>query len=48
MGNTLEEDYLDFIQIQGLKGQIDLPKVAAELEVNEEEFEYFPPSTLRV
>ena len=37
MGNTLEEDYLDFIQIQGLKGQIDLPKVAAELEVNEEE-----------
>ena len=37
MGNTLEEDYRDFIQIQGLKGQIDLPRVAAELEINEEE-----------
>lgn len=41
MGNTLEEDYNDFIQIQGLKGQIDLPKVAAELGINEEElFEF--------
>ena len=41
MDNTLEGDYLDFIQIQGLKGQIDLPKVAAELEMNEEElFEF--------
>lgn len=37
MGNTLEEEYLDFIQIQGLKGQIDLPKVASALEINEEE-----------
>ncbi len=41
MGNTLEEDYLDFIQIQGLKSQIDVTKVAAELGVNEEElFEF--------
>ena len=37
MGNTLEEDYRDFIQIQDLKEQIDLPKVAAELQINEEE-----------
>lgn len=41
MGNTLEEDYLDFIQIQGLKGQIDVAKVAAELAMNEEQlFEF--------
>jgi hypothetical protein len=35
--NTLEDDYRDFIQIQGLKGQIDLPRVAGELGINEEE-----------
>ena len=41
MSDTLEEDYLDFIQIQGLKGEIDISKVAAELQVDEEElFEF--------
>ncbi len=41
MSNKLEEDYLDFIQIQGMKGQIDISKVTAELEMNEEElFEF--------
>lgn len=41
MGNTLEEEYSDFIQIQGLKDETDIPKVAAGLEVNEEElFEF--------
>jgi len=38
MANTLEEDYADFIQIQGLKGQIDIPKVCAEFEITEDEF----------
>ena len=37
MGNTLEEDYEDFIQIQGLKEQIDVSRVCEELEINEEE-----------
>lgn len=37
MANTLEEDYADFIQIQGLKGQIDIPKVCAEFEITEDE-----------
>ena len=37
MHHSLEEEYRDFIQIQGLKGQIDLPRVAAELKINEEE-----------
>ena len=37
MGNSLEADYLDFIQIQGLKGQVDIAKTAEELEMNEEE-----------
>ena len=41
MGNMLEEDYVDFIQIQGLKGQIDVQKVSAELHIGEEElFEF--------
>lgn len=41
MQNTLEEEYHDFIQIQGLKGQIDVQKVCAELRINEEElFEF--------
>ena len=41
MEHTLEEDYTDFLQIQGLKGQIDVTKVAAELQINEEElFEF--------
>lgn len=37
MANTLEEDYVDFIQIQGLKGRVDIPKVCAEFEITEEE-----------
>lgn len=37
MANTLEKDYVDFIQIQGLKGQIDIPKVCAEFEITEDE-----------
>ena len=41
MANTLEEDYVDFIQIQGLKGQIDIPRVCEEFEISEEElFEF--------
>ena len=37
MGHTLEEDYGDFIQIQGLKSQIDISKVSVELQIDEEE-----------
>ena len=37
MNNTLEEDFQDFIQIQGLKGQIDIQKVCEELQLNEDE-----------
>lgn len=41
MDHTLEEDYHDFLEIQGLKGSIDIPKVAAELGMDEEElFEF--------
>ena len=41
MEHTFDEDYRDFIEIQGLKGQIDVAKVSAELELNEEElFEF--------
>lgn len=49
MGNTLEDDYLDFIQIQGLKDQIDLPRVAAELQIDEEElFDFVSQRVLRL
>ena len=49
MGNSLEADYADFIQIQGLKDQIDLPKLAAELEVDEEElFEFVNQQVMRL
>ena len=49
MGNSLEADYADFIQIQGLKDQIDLPKLAAELEVEEEElFEFVNQRVMRL
>ncbi len=37
MEHTLEEDYLDFIEIQGLKGQIDVSKVCSELTLDENE-----------
>ena len=37
MEHTLEDDYRDFIQIQGLKEQIDVAKVTGELGLNEEE-----------
>ena len=41
MNHTLEEDYRDFLEIQGLKGQIDVAKVCAELGLEEEElFEF--------
>jgi len=41
MGNSLEEDYHDFIEIQGLKEQVDVAKVTAELGLSEEElFEF--------
>ena len=41
MSHGLEEDYRDFIEIQGLKGQIDVAKVSAELGLDEEElFEF--------
>lgn len=49
MSNTLEADYQDFIQIQGLKDQIDLPKVAAELQIDEEElFDFVNERVLRL
>ena len=32
----MEEDYRDFIQIQGLKGESDVAKAAAALEIGEE------------
>lgn len=41
MIHSLEEDYRDFMQIQGLKGHIDLPKAVAELGLNEEELYEF-------
>ncbi len=41
MDHTLEEDYRDFLEIQGLKGQIDVSKVTVELGLKEEElFEF--------
>lgn len=41
MNSSLESDYKDFMQIQGMKGQIDVPKVSAELGIQEEElFEF--------
>ncbi|GEM_PF-2499427 len=41
MHHSLEEEYRDFIQIQGLKGQIDVPRVAEELGLSEEDlFEF--------
>ena len=49
MGNSLEEDYKDFIQIQGLKGQIDVAKVSAELGLDEEElFEFVNERVVRL
>ena len=49
MGNSLEEDYRDFIQIQGLKGEIDVTKVSAELGVGEEElFEFVNERVVRL
>lgn len=49
MANTLEEDYVDFLQIQGLKGQIDVPKVCAELGIDEEElFEFINQRVARL
>ena len=41
MEHGLEADYLDFIEIQGLKGQIDVAKVCSELSLDENElFEF--------
>ncbi|MBI4115013.1 MAG: hypothetical protein HY447_00380 [Candidatus Omnitrophica bacterium] len=41
MGNSLEEDYIDFIQIEGLKDSIDVAKVCDEFQITEEElFEF--------
>ncbi len=37
MEHSLEEDYRDFIEIQGLKGQIDVPRVCNELTLDENE-----------
>ncbi len=49
MSNTLEEDYRDFIQIQGLKDQIDLPKVATELQIDEQElFEFINERVMKL
>lgn len=36
MENSLESDYQDFIQIQNLKGENDVARVAAALELDEE------------
>lgn len=41
MSHSLEEEYRDFIQIQGLKGQVDVPRVADELGISEQDlFEF--------
>lgn len=41
MTNSLEKDFLDFIQIQGLKEESDVAKVAAAFGLSEEElFEF--------
>ena len=41
MDHTLEEDYRDFLEIQGMKGQVNIPRVARELQISEEElFEF--------
>ena len=37
MANSLEEDFLDFIQIQGLKSKLDFLKVCTELHLDEAE-----------
>ena len=37
MDQTLERDYRDFLEIQGLKGQVDVSKVSGELGLDEEE-----------
>lgn len=49
MEHTLEEDYDDFLQIQGLKDQIDVAKVSAELQIHEEElFEFVNDRVLKL
>ena len=41
MSHRLEEEYRDFIQIQGLKGQVDVPRVVGELGITEQDlFEF--------
>ena len=37
MQHTLEEDFKDFLEIQGLKGQVDISKVCADFDLKEEE-----------
>lgn len=49
MSNSLEEEFRDFIQIQGLKGQIDVAKVSAELRLEEEElFDFVNQRVMRL
>lgn len=49
MKSPLGEEYQDFIQIQGLKSQIDVPKVAQELGIDEDElFEFVNQHVLRL
>jgi len=41
VNRTLEEDYDDFLEIQGLKGETDVSRVTTELGFSEEElFEF--------
>ena len=49
MEHPLEDDYQDFLQIQGLKGQVDIPRAAAELGIDETElFEFVNQIVLKL
>lgn len=49
MNSRLEEDFRDFIQIQGLKDQIDVARVSAGLQLDEEElFEFVNQRVVRL
>ena len=41
MDHSLEEEYRDFLEIQGLKEQIDVSKVTQELNLDEEDLFQF-------
>ena len=49
MDHSLEEEYRDFLEIQGLKGQVDIPKAAQELNLSEEDlFEFINERVVKI